>query len=262
METALTDLIQKRQTIHRQLRENEDRISHLEKQLQATQKLATLGTMSCLVAHEFNNLLQSIINYANLALQSQNDISLMHKALEKTVKNGNHAATIIRNMLGVAGSQSEEPHNISLKQLVEECFQCLGRDPAKDRISVNINIPNELRITTIAGQLQQVLLNLIINARQAMLKRGGTLTITAQHINQITEINVSDTGCGISPELVDRIFEPFFSTKTEADTPDRQGCGLGLSVCKNIVESQGGTISVASQPNKGTTFSISLPTKD
>jgi len=256
----LPGTIRQRRNLHQQVRENEDRIKNLEDQVVVTQKLATLGTMACLVAHEFNNILTPMINYAELALKHQDDTALMRRALEKTIHHGNRAALVIQSMLGLVRDQGKKKQATPLAPLVKECFQCLARDFAKDRITVKMDIPEDLCLFVAPGQMQQVLLNLIINARQAMLDRGGSLTIRARTQGEgNVQIQVVDTGCGITPEIMNRIFEPFFTTKTGAARPDQQGTGLGLMVCRSIVEAHMGAITAASQPGQGATFTISLP---
>jgi len=253
-------LIKQRQNLHLRLRENEDRIISLEKQLQATQKLSLIGTTACLTAHEFNNMLALMINYSELALKHEDDVALMRKALEKVIKHGNNAALIIQSMLGQVHNQSQQYETVQLSHLIRECFQSLARDFRKDNIEVKITVPEDLCLSVVKGQIQQVLLNLMINARQAMLPRGGTLTIDGQcQADGVVLIKITDTGCGIEPEKISRIFEPFFSTKTNEVKPDMRGTGLGLSVCKDIIESHNGTINVESEPDMGTTFTIILP---
>ena len=255
-----TDTIQQRKTIHRQLQDNQTHIKDLEQQIKATQKLASLGTMACLIAHEFNNLLAPMITYSELALKNPHDVPLAHKALQKNVKNAQRAALIVRSMLGMVREHLEDDEPADLATIVHECFQCLARDFTKDGISVKLDIPEDLVPAIASNQLQQVLLNLIINARQAMLHRGGMLTIRGRLPEQRTvEITVADTGCGIEPDTIDHIFEAFFSTKTQATRPEEQGTGLGLSVCQNIVEAHHGQITVDSQLGSSTTFTILLP---
>jgi len=255
--------LERRQTIHHQLRENEIRIRNLEQQLQALQKLATVGTMAYMTAHEFNNLLVPIINYATLALQHQNDTELIHKALAKVVKNGNNASQIIQSMLGLARDRSSRPEPVKLLPLIEECFQLLARDFSKDNINIKLNVPDDLEISVVPAQFQQVILNLIINARQALLPRGGTLTIKAHNSRHDTvEIQITDTGCGIDPDTIPKIFDPFFTTKLGEEKPDLKGTGLGLSVTRDIIDAYKGTIQVTSTPDQGTTFTITLPTTE
>jgi two-component system, NtrC family, sensor kinase len=254
--------IKQRYQLHQQLRENEHRLRLLEQQIQAVHKLASLGTAACLAAHEFNNILMPMINYAELALKNQDDVPLMRKALEKTVKHGNRAALIIQSMLGLVRNQDQQIRTGRLLPLVEECFQCLARDFQKDQIRVVLKIPEDLEVTAVPPQLQQVLLNLIINARQAMLERGGTLTISARYLDDVqVEIAVNDSGHGIPPDIIGRIFEPFFSTKTGDSSGDSKGTGLGLSVCKNIIQAHDGEISVQSTPGQSTSFTLRLPRK-
>jgi two-component system NtrC family sensor kinase len=144
--------------------------------------------------------------------------------------------------------------------LVDEIFTCLCRDFAKDGLTVELKIPAELTIWAVPVQIQQVLMNLILNARDAMLGHGGILTITASQGSDCVQIEVSDTGNGIAPADLEHIFESFYSTKTKGGTPGEQsGSGLGLAFCKRVIDAHGGIISVTSSPGQGTTFKIILP---
>ncbi len=144
--------------------------------------------------------------------------------------------------------------------MAENAVGCLCRDLGKDNIGLNIQIDPGLCVRANENQLLQVMFNLVVNARQAMLGRRGRLTIDAVPMNEEqVEINVRDTGCGISAENLTRILQPFFSTKQDADKPDRRGLGLGLAISRGIVEDLGGTISVTSEMNVGTTFTVILP---
>jgi signal transduction histidine kinase len=169
---------------------------------------------------------------------------------------------IIQSMLGMVRDQTKNRREVKISAIVNDCFQTMARNLKNDRIEIELDIPEDLAVYTIPSQLQQVLLNLIINARQAMLDTGGALTIGASETGDgNVQITVNDSGCGIEPNCIDKIFEPFFTTKANADKPDQQGTGLGLSVCKNIIQSHGGTIEVNSRPAEGTTFIIKLPIK-
>ena len=256
-----TEFLDQRKNIYRQLEDSEQKVKDLEEQLVFAQKLATMGTMSCLVAHEFNNLLMPIINYAELALKHPDDKALVKKTLEKTVKQGTQAGHIIESILGMTRAESQEFHNVNLNTVIQESFRCLARDFEKDGIKVVIDVPEDVYVYAIHSQLQQVVLNLIINARQAMVEdRKGTLTVAARkHGEGMVEISVVDTGHGISDEILHKIFEPFFTTKKSGKSQDRIGTGLGLMVCKQIVETHKGTISVESEINKGTTFKVTFP---
>ena len=260
----MSSTIKRRETIHQQLRYSKQRIEALEEQLAVSQKLASLGTMACLIAHEFNNLLVPIVTYSDLALRNKDDHSLAYKALSKSLQNGTHAADMINSLLNYAKNNSTVRTKSNVAELVAECFKLLTRDFTNDCITVLKDIPDDLMIESAKPQLQQGFINLIINARQAMIGRGGTLRITAKsRADNSIIIEVSDTGCGIAADMIDRIFEPFFSTKTspDSDQPDQQGTGLGLSLCKDMIETHSGKISVTSKLGVGTTFTIIIPQK-
>jgi signal transduction histidine kinase len=144
--------------------------------------------------------------------------------------------------------------------LVEEIFTCLCRDFAKDGITVETCIAQDLTVWVIPVQIQQVLMNLILNARDAMLPRGGVLTIKATERNDAMEIEVTDTGDGIEPADLKNIFNSFFTTKTNKNSASEySGSGLGLAFCKKIIDGHEGLISVESKVGQGSKFKITLP---
>lgn len=228
-------------------------------QLRRAQRLASVGTMSAMLAHEFNNLFTPVVAYASHALQT-GDVDMMKKALDKTLK---HVA-IIRGMcdriVGLVKNGESGASSYPVRKLVDDALGCLGRDLSKDNIVVNIQVDPALAVRVNGHQIQQILYNLILNARQAMLGRHGRLTIDAEPVGaDQTAVHVRDTGCGIAPENIDRIFEPFFSTKENADRPDQRGLGLGLAICRDLAEEQGGELTVESEVGVGTTFTLTLP---
>jgi len=256
----LTSIIQKRKSLHRNLTRQQQQNSDLECQINQLQPLANIGTAACMIAHEINNLLTPLANFANLALNNPDDKLLTEKALEKMVRNCEQASKVVESMLAVANGQSQEKKNTSLAVLVDEVFTCLCRDFAKDSILVKITIPEDLQLWAVPVQIQQVLMNLILNAREAMLPRGGILTVTARETDESVQIEVADTGVGITPADIKRIFEPFYTSRTDKKSPSKEsGSGLGLVFCKKIVDSHGGSISVESEPSRGSTFRITLP---
>ncbi len=256
----MSDLIERRINLHRQADNNRQRIDDLEKQLQATQKLASIGTMACLIAHEIKNLLTPIINYADLASRNPEDIELTQKALSKIIKQGRNASTIVQSLLGAVTKDTQHFETIQLRPFLDECLQALARNLQKDNIEVKMSVSDEVYVSVVPGLFQQVIMNLIINARQAMLPGGGVLSIqTEKSEDGDIRINISDTGCGIEKEKINQIFQPFYTTKADAERPDLRGTGLGLSVCLDIIESHNGSISLSSEPGKGTTFYINLP---
>jgi signal transduction histidine kinase len=239
-------------------------LDSLREQLTESQRLATIGTIAAVIAHEFNNLLTPIVSYSQYALQSAEsekpDMDLIRKALSKSFQSSSKAGKICSSMLGLASGQSTTGE-VSVQKLVDETLAVMARDPKKDGIALRVQVQPDLTLSADPVQLEQVLLNLLINARQAMLGRGGSITIRAQRTesNEI-KIQVVDTGPGIPEKLIPKIFQPFFTTKGTTRRGESKGTGLGLAICKEIVEHHKGRIEVDSTVGTGTTFNIYLPT--
>jgi signal transduction histidine kinase len=233
----------------------------LRKQLLQAQRLSSMGALASSVAHEFNNILTTIINYAKLGLRSPGNESTRTEALEKILKGSQRAATIVSSMLGFARNNSTQREVVDLVDLVEEVLVLTDKDLSKHQVQVEKKYIGRPRAPVVAGQIEQILLNLIINARQAM-PRGGRLRIEIREnpATQMAEIRISDTGSGIPPDQLRLIFEPFYSTK-EPDENGHGGSGLGLSVCRQIIEQHQGRIRVESILSKGSTFTVKLPLK-
>ena len=259
----MASIIEKRLSLHKRLAEHQQQNKSLKSQIIQLQALADIGGATCMIAHEINNLLTPLVSYAELALKNPDDKPLAEKAFEKVVRNCERASKIMESMLAVGNGQTQKKENTRLISLVEEVFTCLCRDFTKDGITVEIQIPRDLTIRAIPVQIQHVLMNLILNARYAMLPGGGILTIKAQEITGAVQIQVADTGSGIEPANLKKIFEPFFTTKPNKElTSDHLSCGLGLAFCKRIIDEHNWTISVESQPSIGTIFKITLPTEN
>jgi len=256
----LTSIIEKRLSLHKYLESQHRRIEELQSEIISLQALANIGTATCMIAHEINNLLTPLGSYATLALGNPDDKALAEKVFHKTVANCQRASQVMESMLALANGEMQDMQNISLRELVDSIFNCLCRDFAKDGITVNIDIPQDLTLWAVPAQMQQVLMNLILNARDAMLNSGGVLTIMAESQNNSITLRISDTGYGIEPNNLERIFEPFFTTrKDRANSSGQSSCGLGLAFCRRVIDNHNGSIGVESQPNIGTTFTIILP---
>lgn len=233
-------------------------LASLDEQVRRLQQLAGLGTMSAMLAHEINNLLTPIVSYCQYAA-SRNDPELLRAAVEKSLTGAKRISALCTKALGLASDRESIASPTLIAPLVADVLDGLGRDLAKDNITTRVHIPPDLRACIAPDAIRQVLFNLVLNARQAMLDRRGTLTISAAaHANRI-EITIADTGPGIPAEHLPRLFEPFFTTKASAGRADRAGTGLGLSVCKRLLDDCGGTIQVTSQYGSGAAFTISLP---
>ncbi len=258
----MTRIIEKRLSLHKNLEIQQLQNNSLKLQIGQLQALANIGVTTCMIAHEINNLLTPIANYAALALSNPDDKSLTNKVLQKTVRNCQRTTKIMESILGLANGENLERKNTLLITLVDEIFSCLCRDFAKDRINVKIQIPENLTVWAVPIEIQQVIMNLILNARDAMMQHGGTLTITALQNSVTTKIEVSDTGSGIDEVNLKKIFEPFFTTKhREESSSQNSGSGLGLAFCKKIIDEHNGSITVESKQAEGTTFRIILPGK-
>ena len=254
----MATIIEKRKSLHRNLKVQQLRNNELQFQVGQLQALANIGTETCMIAHEINNLLSPLAMYADLAINDPDDKALTGKALQKTVQNCRRIGQLMRSVLTVANGQSREKQDTPLTQLIEEIFNCLCRDFSEDAITVKIDISEALQVHAVPVEIQQVLMNLILNARDAMLGQGGTLTIKAGQSDDRISIEVTDTGCGIEPKNLEKIFAPFFTTKSKEDS-QTTGSGLGLAFCKKIIDEHAGTITAESNPSKGTTFKITLP---
>ena len=245
------------------LAEMQRQLDDLREQLTESQRLATIGTIAAVIAHEFNNLLTPIVSYSQYALQSAEgpkpDAELIKKALNKAFQSSTKAGRICTSMLGLArGESSIGP--VDVQRLVDETLMVLARDPQKDGIALRVQVQPGLTVMGDHVQLEQVLLNLLINARQAMLGRGGSITIKAGCTESgDLRLQVIDTGPGIPEKYMKKIFDPFFTTKGTTRKGEPKGTGLGLAICKEIVEHHKGRIEVHSEVGKGSTFSIYLP---
>jgi len=246
----------------------QERLNVLRRQLTESQRLATIGTIAAVIAHEFNNLLTPIVSYCQIALQSMEslspDMEMIKKALSKSFQGSTRAGKICHSMLSLARGESLFS-DVSVQELVDEVLTVMARDPQKDGLALRVQIQPELRVHGDPIQIEQVLLNLLINARQAMVGRAGSITIKAALQDpdgaQAGEarIQVMDTGPGIPDSVLPRIFEPFFTTKSTVKKGQSKGTGLGLAICKDIIEHHNGRIEVASEVGKGTVFSVYLP---
>jgi signal transduction histidine kinase len=240
----------------------------LRRQVEHLQRLATLGTLAAGTIHEINNILTPALAYAQLAKSNPDDPALSVKAIEKAIDCIESASRIAQQVLSFAGNR-EEALAACVRGCVQKALDCLGRDPAKDRVTLAVNINADAMVAMRPLALQQVLLNLIINACNAMRTSGGTLRINSvDRSDGTTQISVSDTGPGIPAEIASRLFQPFVSQPSHAmqsrsatsQAKVHSGTGLGLSICQRLIEEAGGTISATSKSKCGTTFTMVVPT--
>jgi signal transduction histidine kinase len=222
------------------------------------QRLSSVGELASSVAHEFNNILTTIINYAKIGSKAQS-VEAKQQSFEKILRGGQRAAAIVHSMLGFARNGVVVRQVTDVVSLVEEVLLLTEKDLGKHRIQVEKRFHGRPKAVMVTGQIEQILVNLVINARQAM-PHGGRLRVEVGEnaAGDTIEIKVADTGVGIPPENLRQIFEPFFTTK-QPDEHGRGGTGLGLSVCRQIIEQHHGRIRVESVVGKGSTFTLKLP---
>lgn len=238
----------------------------LEDQIRQSQKMEAIGRLAGGIAHDFNNLIQAILGYSKLLHERMQETDPNREAVQQIQKSVDHASSLTSQLLAFSRKQVLQPRLIFLNAIVGDMNKLLQR-LLGESIHLTISLSGApLYVRADPGQLQQVIMNLAINGRDAILG-SGELKIQTDLINerqsralglakpdQYVVLRISDTGSGISPEVQARIFEPFFTTKAE-----NKGTGLGLSIVYSIVQQSGGEISVSSEIGKGTTFSIYLP---
>jgi len=231
----------------------------MEKQLQQANRLASLGQISTGIAHEINNPLGVMLGYTQLLLREHKAGTQIHDDLKTIEKHARNCRTIIEDLLKFARGTITNKAFIDVNQCLREVASLLAHQLELDNITLEIhpdvNLPPVLAD---AEKLKQVFMNLIMNARHAISGQGRiSLETFFEPAKERVLISVSDTGAGIHPELIDKIFNPFFTTK-----PPGEGTGLGLSVSYGIIQDHNGRIEVRSEINKGSTFTIVLPLKE
>lgn len=237
----------------------ETQIAELKQELLEAQKMAALGELASTTTHEFNNLLTTILNYAKMGLRHTDDATRT-RALEKILSAGGRAEKITNSVLGIARNRGAGAAPIDLAELVAETLVLLERELAKHRVQVETSYETNQRARVVGVQIQQVLINLLTNARQAMPSGGRILVRVSEDPTAGTvDLAVRDTGEGIATENLPKIFDRHFSTKTGPDSTGKGGAGVGLSACKEIIDAHGGRIRVESTVGRGTQFTLKLP---
>ncbi len=226
----------------------------MEEQMSQTEKLTSLGLLAAGVAHEVNTPLAVISNYIQMLAKQMPEDDPRHSIIEKIVKQTFRASEIVNNLLNFSRTGAAELANIDVNKVVEETLSLVAHPLKTSQIQVVKNLGDALpSVRGSANKLQQVFLNLFLNARDAM-PSGGMLEVKTAAHNGSVEIEIVDTGAGIPREHIHKIFDPFFTTKATG-----RGTGLGLSVSYGIIKEHAGKIDVRSTPGKGTSFHVEFP---
>jgi signal transduction histidine kinase len=196
--------------------------------------------------------LPAILGQVAEKLAGDSRLSEADELIKDSVDGLDQLAKLVRNLKGFARVDQDGMDLLDVNDSVESALTIAGHE-LRDRIVVHTELSSVPKVKVVASQINQVFLNLITNAAQAM-RDSGTLTIRSRRVGEMVEVDVSDTGSGIAPEVLPKIFDPFFTTK-----PVGEGTGLGLSIVHKIIKGHGGAINVSSEPNKGSTFTVSLP---
>jgi PAS domain S-box-containing protein len=240
----------------------------IEAQLRQSQKLETIGTLANGIAHDFNNILSPIMGYVDMALMDLPQDEQTYKNMVQVRMAAERAKALVGQMLVAAGKGEQEPQAVLVTEIVEEALRLL-RPSLPSTIDIRTNLDESCPpVRADSTQIHQVVMNLCTNAYQAMEEQGGVLTIDVDVVggddvlpgrdvaeqSRYVRVGISDTGTGMESSQLERIFEPFYTTK-----PIGEGTGLGLSVVQGIISSHGGVITVDSTPGAGTTFHVYLP---
>jgi PAS domain S-box-containing protein len=227
----------------------------LERIARQSEKMAAVGSLAAGIAHEINNPIGVITSRVELILMEAREKGLppgVTRDLQVIEKHAGRVAKITQGLLSFSRQAPWKLTDMDVNQVVEEALLLVEKQFTKERIALEKNLAAGLpKIAGSPNHLEQVLVNLLTNAREAMVG-GGTVLVESRRAHEMIEIRVTDTGPGIPPEVMARIFDPFFTTKDE-------GTGLGLSISYGIVREHGGTITIESRPGGGSTFVIQLP---
>lgn len=254
----LTEHIQTEKALGRSERQEvEKELKKYQEQLMHAEKLSLIGKLSASIAHEVNNPLfgiRNVLERTKLVVDMKpEDMNFIDMAIGET----DRIANLIKRLNDFYRPTTGKMECLKIHQILDEIILLTRKELLKRNIKLETQFDDGLpMVTAVSDQIKQVMLNLIQNAMDASKKSGGRINIKTSHGNSLVKIQVQDNGIGMTPEITEQIFNPFFTTKSKV-----LGTGLGLSVSYGIIESHGGTIVVASTPGKGSSFTVSLPIK-
>jgi signal transduction histidine kinase len=237
----------------------EDELAALRAELTRAQRLTALGELVGTTTHEFNNVLMTILNYAKIGIRHK-DSATRDKAFDRILAAAQRAERITNAVLGMARNRHPDFAPVELATLVDETMVLLEREMQKYRVVVRRDFTAAPPVRAVGNQIQQVLLNLATNARQAM-PGGGELTLRIAHdaAAGLVDLTVRDSGIGIPRDQLPKVFDRYYTTKNGPDATGKGGTGVGLATCRDIVEAHHGRLRVESTVGKGTAFTVRLP---
>ena len=245
-------------TLIQELREAKKKLEETQAQLIQAEKLASIGQLAAGVAHELNNPMSGIMGFTQLLLEGKTLSEQQRRDLETIYAQSQRCRTIIQNLLQFSRRQDPKKAELDLGLALQATIDLVKYDFSSSGIALDAHIPETLpRLFGDPQQLQQVFLNLLVNARQALNGRPKSQVMIDVSLEGVeVVVRVKDNGPGIPKEIVGKVFDPFFTTK-----PVGQGTGLGLSICHGIIQQHQGSIEVESDGSTGTTFVVRLPVK-
>jgi signal transduction histidine kinase/CheY-like chemotaxis protein len=242
-------------------------IAKLEEQLRQSCKLETIGMLTGSIAHDFNNILSAILGYSEISLKMTSENSELQGYLKRILSASNRASNLVKQILNFSRKGEQDVRPVQIKHIVDEALTLI-----RASLPVTITIERELRseafVMCDATRIYQILINLCSNAGYAMREKGGVLTVRLADVTLETstighqpivpgryvQLCIGDTGIGMTAEVQKRIFDPFFTTKEKG-----KGTGIGLSLTHDIIKNYRGTLTVQSEPGKGSTFTVYIP---
>lgn len=243
------------QTLEHRVQERTQELQQVQDQLIHAGKMAALGELAAGVAHEINNPLTGVLTFSSLLLKKVDETHPWRKDLETIVQQTSRCRNIVKGLLDFARQRKPDKRQWDIHNLLDRTIGLVEKQAAFQSIQIVKDFRTDFPTLFVDGdQIQQVFMNIILNAGDAMAKKGGTLTIKTEARDGVAEIAFSDTGPGISKEHLSKLFDPFFTTKETG-----KGTGLGLAISYGIIQSHSGDIKVESDEGKGATFRIRLP---
>ncbi len=243
------------QTLEHRVQERTQELQQVQDQLIRAGKMAALGELAAGVAHEINNPLTGVLTFSSLMLKKVDENHPWRKDLENIVQQTTRCRNIVKGLLDFARQRKPDMKEWDIHTLIDRTVTLVENQARFQNIKIVKQFKKDIGMLFVDGdQIQQVFMNIIINAADAMAGDGGTLTIKTNVKNGMAEVSFTDSGCGVAKEHLSKLFDPFFTTKETG-----KGTGLGLAISYGIIQSHGGDIAVESEVGRGSTFRIRIP---